>query len=328
MEKPIYSLLFPVYNEEAVLSKLKQALVSVLKVLDGPYEIIFVDDGSTDRTLEFLRTYADENPRIKVVSLSRNFGHQAALAAGLAYAQGSAVMVLDADLQDPPELLLAFIDKWREGYDVVYGIRKEREGESWFKKATANVFYRIVSYLSDVSIPHNTGDFRLLDRKVVDTLLNLNEQHLFWRGLVAWVGFRQIGIEFVRKARAGGTTHYPFRKMIKFALDGITSFSVQPLKLATLSGFLIALSSFLFGAWAVVTKLLNQESSLSGWTSLMTAVLFIGGIQLIMIGFLGEYIGRIFEETKRRPIYIVRDTINMKNKSAHHLNGKKTFNNS
>jgi polyisoprenyl-phosphate glycosyltransferase len=310
MNNPVYSLIFPVYNEEMALPKLKAALVGILRQLNDSYEIIFIDDGSKDSTPDILEKYSIENSNFKVITFSRNFGHQAALAAGLNHASGDAVIIMDADLQDPVELLQEFIGKWKEGYKVVYGIRKARDGESYFKKFTAGLFYKIIYKFSDIEIPQNVSDFRLLDKEVVEHMRNFKESHLFWRGLASWVGFKQTGIEFIRKPRVAGTTHYSFRKMLKFAIDGITSFSIKPLKLSTYLGFIIAFISFIFGIWTIIAKII-YGNTLAGWASLMTAVLFFGGIQLIMIGLLGEYVGRTYEESKKRPIYIIKDKVNL-----------------
>jgi len=310
MPKITYSIIIPVFNEEEVLPALKVALDAVLGGLDEPWEVIFVNDGSTDQTEELLGQICRKDGRYKAVHFSRNFGHQAALAAGFDHISGKAIIIMDADLQDPPELLPEFIAKWKEGYDVVYGIRKARSGESWLKKATAAGFYKSIGWFSKIDIPANVSDFRLLDRKVVEQLKRLGEQHLFWRGLIPWVGFRQIGVEFVRRPRAAGASHYPFKKMVKFALDGITSFSTQPLKLAAYVGTVIAGLSFALGVYAIIEKLV-YGTSLQGWASLMTAIMFLGGVQLIMIGVLGTYLGRTYEESKKRPRYIVRNKVNL-----------------
>jgi dolichol-phosphate mannosyltransferase len=279
-----------------------------------PYELIFVNDGSVDNSPGLLKKLAAEDPNVKVVNLSRNFGHQTAITCGLHYSRGDAVVVMDADLQDPPELIPELIKKWREGYDVVYAVREQRQGDSLFKRATAALFYRLIRKLSRLEIPADTGDFRLLSRRAVEALQSTKERNRFVRGLVSWIGYRQTGVRFVREERAAGKTKYPFRKMLKFAIDGITAFSFLPLQLATYFGFLISGLSFLYIVYAVLQKLLTDRPVI-GWTSVITAILFIGGVQLIMLGVIGEYIGRIYEEVKQRPLYLVDQTFGFESES-------------
>ena len=310
LEKPFVSVVVPAYNEAEVIAVTCSRLQKVMNNLDVPYELIFVNDGSRDETILRLSELSARHPEVKVLDFSRNFGHQVAVTAGIDYAAGDVVVLIDADLQDPPELIADFLDKWREGYDVVYAVRSERKGESWFKKATAKWFYRLLNRMTDVDIPVDTGDFRLMSRPVVDSLKQIPERHRFIRGLVAWVGFHQIGIPYVRANRYAGTSKYPLKKMIKFSLDGITSFSFKPLQFATKLGFVVALVGFLLAIVIVCEKLFTRFT-VQGWTSIMVVVLFLGGIQLIMLGVLGEYVGRIYDEVRGRPLYIVRKTINL-----------------
>lgn len=307
-ERPRISIVAPAYNEEEVLPEFYRRVREVMDALGEPWELIFVNDGSTDNTLAVMRELHEKDPRVKIISFSRNFGHQIAITAGLDYAQGDAVVIIDADLQDPPEVIPELVEKWREGYDVVYAVRKERHGESWFKEWTAKLFYRLIYRITDVKIPLDTGDFRLMDRKVVQVLRTLRERSRFMRGLSAWVGFRQTGVFYVREPRFAGETKYPLRKMIKFALDAITSFSYVPLQLATYFGFAIAGLS-LVGMVVAIYLRLSTGRELLGQATTLVAVLFLGGIQLIFLGIIGEYLGRIYDEVKARPLYIVAETI-------------------
>ena len=268
-------------------------------------ELIFVDDGSSDNTYKLLKSYSVDSAQVKLIRLSRNFGHQIAVTAGIEYASGDAIVLIDADLQDPPELIPKMIEKWQEGYDVVFCQRKKRNGESKFKVATAKVFYRILSYLSDVDIPIDTGDFRLMDRKVVDVLKKMPENDRFIRGMVAWVGFKQFALQYERKERFAGKSKYPFWKMVKFAVDGILSFSIKPLRLSTLFGFVSSLLAFIGMIYALIMWLVG--SPVLGWTLMFIAIMFFGGVQLISLGIMGEYIGRSYVESKRRPLYAVRE---------------------
>lgn len=298
------SVVVPCYNEEEVLEELFQRLSTVLEGLALPYELIFVDDGSGDSTWEMLSRFQQENDRrIKIIRLSRNFGHQIALTCGLDQARGEVVLVIDADLQDPPELLPAMLEKWKEGYDVVYGKRRAREGETVLKRFLAYSFYRIVNKLSGIEIPNDTGDFRLMDRSAVDALCSLRETQRFVRGMVSWIGFPQTPIDYDRPARFAGETKYPVRKSLLLAVDAITSFSQLPLRFASYLGF--ALSVFAFFYIVVVVGLKIAGINFPGYTSLMGTILLLGGVQLIVLGVIGEYVGRIFEQSKLRPLYFI-----------------------
>ncbi len=306
--RPRFSIVAPAYNEEEVLPEFYRRVRDVMDALGEPWELILVNDGSRDNTLAVMRELHEKDPRVKVVSFSRNFGHQLAITAGIDYASGDAVVIIDADLQDPPEVIPELIEKWRDGYDVVYAVRRERRGESWFKEWTAKLFYRLIYRITDVDIPKDTGDFRLMDRKVVEALRTMRERNRFMRGLSVWVGFKQTGIFYVREPRFAGETKYPFRKMLKFALDAITSFSYVPLQLATYFGFAIAGISMVGMVIAVILRLTTGRALLGQATTLV-AVLFLGGIQLIFLGIIGEYLGRIYDEVKARPLYIVAETL-------------------
>jgi glycosyltransferase involved in cell wall biosynthesis len=304
--KIIYSIVAPIYNEIENLPVLYARVKEVMDTTGESWELVLVDDGSTDGSTEKIRELARADARVRPVIFARNFGHQIAITAGWDYARGEAVVIIDADLQDPPEVILELIKKWKEGYEVVYAVRAEREGESWFKKFTASLFYRIIYRITDVKIPVDTGDFRLMDRKVVDVLKQMPERHRFPRGMSAWVGFKQIGVEYKRAARFAGETKYPFNKMLKLALNAITSFSYFPLQVATFFGFVSAGIAIL--AIPVVIYLRMEGSpQFTGQATTLIAVLFLGGVQLISLGILGEYIGRLYDEAKGRPLYIVRD---------------------
>ncbi|TDT50819.1 glycosyltransferase family 2 protein [Fonticella tunisiensis] len=313
MSKKMISIVVPMYFEELVAEECYRRLTEVARKNDLNYEIIFVNDGSTDRTLEILESIAKVDNHVKVISFSRNFGHQIAITAGMDKAIGDAVVIIDADLQDPPELIPDMIKLWEEGYDVVYAKRKKREGESWFKLATAKAFYRVLDRMSSVKIPVDTGDFRLIDRKVVEALRKMREHNRFVRGMVSWVGFKQTAIEFERKERFAGETKYPLKKMIKFALDGIISFSAKPLKMVQYIGFLSIIVTFCVFIYSIVSKIFGVGNPVSGWTSIMVTITFIGGVQLLSIGVLGEYIARIYDESKGRPLYIIEKEINIDN---------------
>jgi dolichol-phosphate mannosyltransferase len=306
--KKLHSIVLPIYNEVQGIQFLYERMHAVSNEIEKKFnanvEVILVNDGSKDGSdLECDRIQKLDN-RFKVIHLSRNFGHQIAITCGIDFAQGDTVTVLDADLQDPPEVILDFIQKWNDGYEVVYGVRRVREGETPFKLITAKVFYRILKKLTNFDIPVDTGDFRLMDRKAVEALKTLREQNRFIRGLVSWVGFKQIGVEYDRQPRRFGQTHYPFKKMFKFALDGVTAFSTFPLKLATYIGLLSVLISFCFIVWALYAHFIAKDT-IQGWTSIIIIISFLGGIQLFTIGILGEYIGRIYDESRRRPLYFV-----------------------
>ena len=307
--KKLISIVVPVYNEEEIIGKTSSRLIETADGWEEDYEIIFVNDGSTDHTFQILEKISDNNTQIKVISFSRNFGHQMAFTAGLDYSKGDAIIVIDGDLQDPPEIMTQFIQKWTEGYKVVYGKRIKRKGETFFKLITANLFYRIMEKLSDTKIPRDVGDFRLMDRAVVEKIKNMRERHRFIRGMVSWVGFKQTFVEYVRDERVAGVTKYPFKKMLIFALDGIFSFSTIPLKAVTQLGFLVTGFTFIYITYIVVNRLLGY--GVPGYASIIISVLFLGGVQLLSIGILGQYIGRIFEEIKDRPLYIVERTINI-----------------
>lgn len=304
----IYSVIVPIFNEEEVLSEAYKRLTAVMQKSDGNYEIIFVNDGSKDNSFEILKDLCQKDKRVKIIKFSRNFGHQTAITAGTDYAQGKAVIIIDADLQDPPEVIPKLIEKWKEGYEVVYGERQKRKGESFFKLFTASVFYRIIRKISQINVPANVGDFRLIDRKVADILKKIKEKNRFIRGLVSWVGFKQTGVLYERERRFAGKTKYPIRKMLKFAFDAITSFSFFPLYIATYLGFFIAFICFIY-IFFIFYLVMFTDKVVPGWSSLMVAILFLGGIQLIAIGIVGEYIGRIGEEVKNRPLYIIEEII-------------------
>lgn len=303
------SVVIPCFDEEKVIRATYRHLVSTLDGLPvSEFELVFVDDGSKDTTLEILRSIQVEDRRVRVVALSRNFGHQMAVTAGLEHATGDAVVLIDGDLQDPPEVIGEMIGCWRRGVDVAYGVRRERAGETAFKIWTAKFFYRSINRLSDVSIPLDTGDFRLMDRAVVEALLRMPERDRFLRGMVAWLGFTQEAVGYRRSARFAGTTKYPLKKMLRFALDGILSFSLVPLRLAIWAGFASAALAMIGLIYAILMRLLTNNW-VPGWTLLFIACLTMGGVQLVFLGVLGEYVGRIYGETKRRPLYIVRERL-------------------
>ena len=301
-----YSIIAPIYNEIESLPLLYRRVADVMESTGQPWELILVDDGSTDGSTDKIRELAAADARVRPVIFARNFGHQIAITAGWDYARGDAVVIIDADLQDPPEVILDLAKKWQEGYEVVYAVRAEREGETWFKKFTASMFYRLIYRITDVKIPVDTGDFRLMDRKVVEVLKQMKERHRFPRGMSAWVGFRQVGVEYKRAARHAGVTKYPFKKMLRLALNAITSFSYFPLQVATFFGFLSAGVSILAIPLVAVLRLAGSHF-FEGQTTTLISVLFLGGVQLISLGILGEYIGRLYDEAKGRPLYIVRD---------------------
>jgi len=306
---PEISVVTPVFNEEEVVRTFCDRMSTVLDRMSLPYELIFVDDGSRDRSFELLQQIHDEQPGVvRVVRLARNFGHQLAITAGLRHARGRAVIVLDCDLQDPPELVPSFVERWREGYEVVYGRRSARKGETWFKRFTAGIFYWILDHVASVRIPRDVGDFYLLDRKVVDVLGSMEERHRFIRGLVAWVGFRRVAVDYVREPRFAGVTKYGLFRMIQFSLDALTAFSFAPLRFISLCGAGISFLSFLGILWVFILKIVNPAVVL-GWSSLMVAVLFIGGIQLLAIGLIGEYLARIGDDVKHRPLYTIQDVL-------------------
>lgn len=305
---PCLTIVIPVYNEEAVIPELHRRLTAVAQDLGVSYELLFVNDGSHDRSVELLRELAVRDEHVHVLDFARNFGHQIAITAGMDHAQGEAVVVIDADLQDPPELIGRMLEKWREGYDVVYAVRERREGDTVFKRATAAFFYRLLRRITNVDIPLDTGDFRLMSRRAIEAMKLFRERNRFVRGLVSWIGFKQTGVSFVRAERFAGETKYPLKKMVRFALDAIVSFSFLPLQLATYLGFLVSGVSFLGILWVVYLRLFTQET-IVGWASLMVIVLFLGGVQLITLGVIGEYIARVYDEVKRRPLYLLQERI-------------------
>ncbi len=305
-DKRLISIVVPVFNESEVIDEFYRRTREVIDPLEGfSYEIIFVDDGSTDSSYEILKQIAEDDPNLRIIKFSRNFGHQIAITAGIDIARGDAVVIIDADLQDPPEVIKDFIEKWEEGYDVVYGVRERREGEGRMKLLTATLFYRILRSLTKVDIPVDVGDFRLMSRRAVEYLKMLREKDRFVRGLVSWIGFRQTGVRYLRDKRYAGETKYPYSKMIKFAMDGITSFSSVPLRLSTWLGYSASLLAFLYLCSVFVQKALGY--TVQGWATIMVGMLFLGGIQLICLGIIGEYIGRIFNEIKQRPMYVIEE---------------------
>ncbi len=309
MNTPVYSVIVPVFNEEEVLPESYRRLKAVMDSQQDAYELIFVNDGSRDRTMPQLRELAAQDRNVRVLSFSRNFGHQNAISAGMDNAAGQAIVVIDADLQDPPQVILEMIQKWKEGYDVVYGKRLKRKGETAFKKVTAKVFYRTLDAMTDVDIPVDTGDFRLIDRKVRDALCSLPEKNRYVRGLVSWVGFRQTAVEYVREERFAGETKYPLKKMLKFAGDALTSFSHKPLQLSIWLGAIISGVSFLYLLWIIISRLCFPDSMISGWASLAAITLFGNGVVLLMLGIIGQYIARIYDEAKNRPLYLIAERL-------------------
>jgi polyisoprenyl-phosphate glycosyltransferase len=304
----LVSVVAPVYNEEAIVDEFYRRVKVVMEGIGQPWELVLINDGSRDRSPELMRNLHACDDHVKVVNFARNFGHQIAITAGMDYARGDAVIVMDADLQDPPEVIPDLLAKWQEGFQVIYAIRAERKGETWFKEFTAKAFYRIINRITNIDIPVDTGDFRLMDRKVVDALKGMREKHRFMRGLSVWVGFRQTGVKYVRAERFAGETKYPLKKMLKFALDGITSFSYLPLQLATYVGFLAAGLSILGILIAIVLRVVGSDAFRGQLTTLIS-VLLLGGVQLICLGIIGEYLGRIYDEVKGRPLYIVGEAL-------------------
>lgn len=300
------SVVVPAYNEEAVLAAFYRRTVAVLTGIGAPFELVFVNDGSRDGTLGVLRELRARDPRVVIVDLSRNFGKEIAMTAGLDHAAGEVVVVIDADLQDPPELIVQFVDAWREGYDIAYAVRTARDGETWLKKWTASAFYRVMQSVSRVEIPRDTGDFRLMSRRAVEALGQLREQHRFMKGLFAWIGYPARPIYYRRDPRHAGQTSFNYVKLWNLAVEGFTSFTIAPLKVATYMGLLTALAAFVYAAY-VVYKTLRYGDPVQGYPSLMTVVLFLGGVQLMFTGILGEYLGRVFNEVKRRPLYLTKE---------------------
>ncbi len=304
--KPTISIVTPVYNEEIVLPELYRRVRAVMEEIGEPWELVLVNDGSHDQSAQIIDQLHAQDERVRGISFSRNFGFQIAVTAGLDYAQGDAVILTDADLQDPPEVYPKMIAKWREGYDVVYGIRTTREGETWFKLWTAKMFYRIIYRITSINIPLDTGDFRLIDRRVVEALRRMHERNRFLRGMVPWVGYRQIGVTYERAARFAGDSKFSsVRQMLPFAVDAITSFSYFPLQMATYLGFFVAAISLLAILLVILLRLFGSGTPLLGQATTLVSVLFLGGVQLISLGIIGEYLGRIYDEVKGRPLYLV-----------------------
>jgi glycosyltransferase involved in cell wall biosynthesis len=303
-EKITYSVVAPIYNEMEIIDEFCKRVTEVMRSTGESWELVLVDDGSTDGSTERILELASVNANIRPVIFARNFGHQIAVSAGLDYTRGSAVTIIDADLQDPPEVILEMIEKWKEGYQVIYAIRAEREGESWFKLWTASLFYRIIYRITDVKIPLDTGDFRLLDRKVVDVMNAMREKHRFLRGMSAWIGYKQIGVEYKRAARFAGSTKYPFKKMFTLALNAITSFSYFPLQVASYFGFASAGLAIIAIPFIIAMRMTGSQF-FEGQATTLISVLFLGGVQLISLGIFGEYIGRLYDEAKGRPLYII-----------------------
>ncbi len=301
---PVLSVVVPAYNEQEVLPEFHRRLTAVLAGLTMASEIIYINDGSRDETLLILRRLRAEDPRVAIIDLSRNFGKEIAVTAGLDHSRGAAVVLIDADLQDPPELIPRLIAEWQSGYDVVYATRLSREGESRLKKATAYVFYRVINQISRVKIPADTGDYRLLSRRAVDALLKLREQHRFMKGLFTWIGYPQKGVPYRRDSRYAGETKWNYWRLWNFALEGVTSFTIGPLKIATYLGLATAVAAFVY-AGVIIAKTLLYGEPVAGYPSLMVVILFLGGVQLITVGIMGEYIGRMFDESKQRPLYFV-----------------------
>lgn len=313
-KKLLVSVVAPVYNEEKVVGEFYSRATSAMRRLPGEYdyELLFVDDGSRDDSLKILNSLQAADPRVRIVSFSRNFGHQLAITAGIDNAAGDAVVMIDCDLQDPPEVILDMVAKWREGYNVVYGVRRHRQGESFFKLLTASAFYRVINSLSSVDLPVDSGDFRLMDRKVVNVLKQIREENRYIRGLVTWIGFKQSSVLYNRDARLAGETKFSLKKMLKFAMDGITSFSEKPLVISAFLGVVITSIAFALAMYIVVSKFLFPGTLIQGWASMIVIVLFLGGVQLLSVGVIGQYIGRIYVEVKKRPLYIISDRYGFK----------------
>jgi dolichol-phosphate mannosyltransferase len=303
---PLHSVVVPVYNEEEGIHAFHERCSAAMGAVGDDYEIVYVDDGSQDGSWSRLIALADTDPRVHLVRFSRNFGHQTAISAGIEHASGDTVTVIDADLQDPPEVIAAFIERWRDGADIAYGVRTERKGEGWFKLVTARVFYRFMRMMSDVDMPLDAGDFRLLSRRAADSLVSMPESHRYVRGMVAWLGFDAVPVEYVRDARFAGETKYPLRKMMRFAADGVMAFSVRPLRIATWLGLFVSLVAFVTAIALIVLRLAGNFE-VQGWTSTAVLILLLAGVQLVTIGALGEYVGRIYTEVRRRPLYLVRE---------------------
>ncbi len=308
--EPVYSVVVPLYNEQEVIGETYKRLTAVMERAGQPYELIFVNDGSRDDTLPLTRVICQNDPRVKLLSFSRNFGHQTAITAGMDHARGQAIVVIDADLQDPPEVMLQMFDKWKEGFGVVYGQRTVRKGESAFKKVTAKLFYRFLRSMTEVDIPVDAGDFRLLDRKVCDALKSLPERSRYVRGLVSWVGFKQAAVPYVREERFAGVTKYPLKKMLKLAGNAVTSFSYKPLKLSIVLGCVLSVAGFGYLV-ALLVRALTGALPQGETLLLLGLLLFFAGVGFVLLGLAGEYIGRIYDEAKGRPLYILEETIGL-----------------
>lgn len=306
-----YSIIIPVYNEELVIAELYQRLKKTMSDLNDEYEVIFINDGSSDASYNLIKDICEKDANVKLLNFSRNFGHQIAISAGLDFSDGDAVVIMDADLQDPPELIPEMISKWKEGFDIIYARRIKRKGETLFKRITAHLFYRLLKGITNCDIPVDTGDFRLIDKKVCKSINKLHEKSRYVRGLISWLGFKFTFIDYVRDERFAGETRYPVGKMIKFALDAITSFSYKPLTIASYFGFFLSGISFLYLLFVIYEKLFTNNTVL-GWTSVIAVSLLFNGIILVILGVMGEYIGRIYEEVKGRPLYVLRDQIGFK----------------
>ena len=306
--QPTYSVVVPAYNEQEVINETYKRLTKVMTGMGEPYELIFVNDGSKDQTVRMIAGFCENDASVRLINFTRNFGHMSAISAGMEHARGKAVFVIDADLQDPPEVFPEMAAKWREGYHVIYGKRLKRKGESVFKRLSAKIFYRLIRRMTSVDLPPDTGEFRLIDRKVCDAVNKLPEKNRYIRGLVSWVGFKQVPVEYVREERYAGVTKYPLQKMIAFAMDAITSFSYKPLKLATMVGFIISLFSFLFILYVIYQHFFTNQT-VTGWSSTVAIILFTQGIVLMILGLMGEYIGRIYTELQNRPNYIIQEIV-------------------
>ena len=315
MDPVKYSIVIPLYNEEGILPILVERLQEIMAQLDGTAEVVMVDDGSSDRTYPLAQAAAASDPRFKLIQFSRNFGHQVAITAGMDASSGDAVIIMDADLQDPPYVILQMIEKWHEGYEVVYGLRQQREGEGLFKKVTASAFYGLLHRIADIDTPVDVGDFRLVDRKALNAFLQMRENNRYVRGMFSWVGFRQAAVPYTREERQAGATHYTLRKMAKLASNGILGFSTAPLRLALGTGLFLAFASVVYGMVAIVLKLAG-ENLVPGYASLLAAITFLSGIQLAVMGMVGLYVGRIYDETRARPLYVVRETYGLNRAEA------------
>ncbi|MGD0153518.1 MAG: glycosyltransferase family 2 protein [Thermacetogeniaceae bacterium] len=314
----LYSVIVPLYNEESVIQETYNRLKRVMEATRGSYELIFVNDGSRDRTLEIARAIRSRDNRVKLLSFSRNFGHQVAITAGMDYSSGKAVVVIDADLQDPPEVILKMIEKWKQGYEVVYGRRLARRGETCFKKISAQLFYRTLKNMADVDLPVDAGDFRLIDRRVCDALKSIPERNRYVRGLIGWLGFKQTGVDFIREKRFAGETKYPPQKMVRFAADAVTSFSYKPLSMATYAGAIVSVSSLAYLIFLLLEKLFNRPAA-PGWALMVALSLLLNGLMFICLGIIGEYVGRIYDEAKGRPLYIISEKEGFDNAWSHNL---------